>query len=555
MPARSLSIFWTFVSLLLLASSSRCQTVTGALTGQISETYAFAPSYAIRHIHGKTQYLYLTADQKRASSVFGYETAKLVLAENSSRGIATILWQYDLPVGGIGVCWWGKNGGRDNAILVNLYGGMCLKFDAPESTLPKFAGSFQIAQTEHRFLMRPETTFVSHLDTSNYDRIFYSYHSLIVLDPEKGTTTDLYRLPVFRETSSNFLTVKDVDGDGTTDIIADTGREITGRDGQNFPSTLQVWHFKDSRYERVYQGPPHQSIVTSSIPMKYSATARPGMLAQEAQFALKGAEAPDVPYVLHLYQWDGKTITDIANMAGAASNISFGQFTVADLNGDGVDELIGVEGGKTSHIVVYSYKDHNFVKKWASPAVPQDLHFGRPDDYENTGRQQVPLSGGDNDRFSLFKLVSGKYAGWESLRLPPSPPPPPPLALDVRFHWEVSNAISSDKQPRNMLVLDGNNIIQVFPNTREINGLYRTQQVQERILALARQKFPAAQVVSRKSGDEDEEPKMEVAAGKTVIITLTQSEAKAQGKTLAAYAQEWVSTVQTILKALAVPKR
>ncbi len=106
-----------------------------------------------------------------------------------------------------------------------------------------------------------------------------------------------------------------------------------------------------------------------------------------------------------------------------------------------------------------------------------------------------------------------------------------------------------------MLVLDGNNIIQVFPNTREINGLYRTQQVQERILALARQKFPAAQVVSRKSGDEDEEPKMEVAAGKTVIITLTQSEAKAQGKTLAAYAQEWVSTVQTILKALAVPKR
>jgi hypothetical protein len=104
-------------------------------------------------------------------------------------------------------------------------------------------------------------------------------------------------------------------------------------------------------------------------------------------------------------------------------------------------------------------------------------------------------------------------------------------------------------------MLDGNHLIQVTANDREINALYRTQQIQQRILDLAKQSFLPSQIVARKAGDEDEEPKMEVAAGKTIVIILTQSEAKAQGKTLPALAQEWVSAIRQVLTTLAKPPK
>jgi len=552
---QALLTLWLSLSLCIVTGIAFGQTDDAAqLKQQAQLAYFTVPSYAMRRIHEKTQYLFLAPDPKREhdATLFGFDTAKLVLAEHSAEGKTSILWQYDLPQGGVSVCWWNENSEHQNAIFVEMYGGEYSTFAAPINDPPSLINTFQFADSDHHLIENVLTTFVSPQQLNLPDHIFYSSYALIALNLTKGSTTDISRLSDFRETSSNFLAVRDVDGDGTIDIIGDSGRYVGGKAPQFFPSTFRVWHYLNGQYVQIYQSAPHDSIVTGSIPFQYAKTARPAMLAQEAHFpGLKNAPQ-ETRYALHLYQWDGKAITELANTVGLLPGQLYGAFVAADLRGDGVQEVVTMFVKDSPQIAVLDYKNHQFVKVWESPPLDYNIEFGRPDNYRGAG-QQIPLTDPDTGGKRLFRFAGGKYVGWERMLKPPPPPAPSPPALETRFHWEERGMMSNT--PKHLLILDGNPLIQVFANTRELNAEYRAEQIQKRVLDLAKQKYPPAQVIARKVGDEDEEPKMEVAAGTTVIITLTESEAKTAGKPLNAYAQEWAGAVRLALMTLAKPPK
>jgi len=516
--------------------------------------YYTALPQSVRKVGQAEQFLFTVNDPSSVDSPV-FPGCRLVLAQHDKEG-TSIVWQYRLSeseTAGIPI-WFGDKSEKDKShIFVMLNNNTCLTFSANGITPPQPEKHFSIHSANGVMDLNLHQAFFAYSFLNNDPVIFFSRYALLELDLVMGKTQAVFQLPVLSDNFTHYLAVEDLDGDGTTDIVGDTSlAQIVKGEVVHSPGTIRVWHSTPQGYQQIYASTPrhHWTVESDAAPM--GADKKPVIVANELSEAVGG-----VDLYLHLYHWDGHTIQEITSSQGVVPPLGHDGFTLAALDGQGRNSILAMVSSYdgTTHLSVLNLVQNRLIKSWMSPPMYERTRFGRVSDYEHLGKQEVPLVNPDTGKISLFKQVDNKYLGWEAMRLPPPPPPPPSPADNTRFFLEERDGTKSTDPPRNLLMLDGNVLTQVFPNTREINAEYRAQQIQKRVLNLAKQKFPPAQVVARKVGDEDEEPKMEVAAGKTIVITLTEGEAKTAGKPLPVLTQEWVSAVRQVLTTLAKPPK
>lgn len=532
-------------------------TVKADVTPQVSDNSLLEQSAASAYYRltpgaligqGNTEtFLFLSNDPAREHQIFSAQTSRLIVANRNKSGHFTIICQYDLPTGAMGAVWWG-DGKKASAALVTLYSGEYLTLSFNGISFVPLHRSY--IDTSHIGInLNPGQVFFSESKENHPAFVFFAQYALSVLNIADGQVQDIFAQPNREETSGKFLAAQDLDDDGTLDIVGDTSRFVAGASPVAYPSTLRVWHYDSGKFQEIWQGQPRQRVTIESYVLSEGRGKQPVIVAHEAKYPKQSHQD-----FLYLYRWNGKNLVEIASSEKIASPINYQGVALADLTGDGTKKIIAQVLPQTRgvRLAVFSFVANKLTKQWESPPLAAFPIFGRVSDYRGDGKQEVPLLVGDNIFF--FRQSGQKFVGWESLKLPPLPVSSPASNLDTRLDAIQYQANLPGGPFQTFLVLDEKKLKEVY-SVPTRSAFDRANDVRDCLIVLAKQKLPAAQVVSRKIGDEDEEPKMEVAAGKTVIITLTQSEAKAQGKTLAAYAQEWVSTVQTILKALAVPKR
>lgn len=543
------------VALILLATSYSCARAQSTLpdTDRLQELaaqafYKVSPQ-AIRKHNASVEFLFLTDASPRLNSP-PIESGRVILARREGLHKFSIVWQYNLPSGGIDAVWWSQTASNDkSAILVTLYDGTGLTFRAPGST-PELWQQLTIDGNGMPYV-DPGRTFFSNLNATSGDAIFFEHDALFSLYISNGKKKLVFSLPNISETSAAYLAVQDLDGDGTTEIVADTSRFIAGNPPVTYPSVLRVWHYQNDNFNEIWHGTPCDLITRQSFPFSPSRGMKSLIVTHE--------ETPGFPKIKHdflcLYRWDGKELAQIASLDNTVAPIVDRGFVPADLYGSGLQQIVAIQGSGIGNlrIAVIGLKGNAFIKIWESSPLRTAPRFGRVDDYDNTGKQEVPLF--DEGKMFLFRQSGNKFVGWEGLKMPPPAPLPLPPGADTRLDAIQYQANLPGGPFQTFLVLDGKKLMEVYPVASGRSEFDRANDIRDQLAHLAKQKFPAAQIIARKVGDEDEEPKMEVAAGKTVIITLTQSEAKAQGKTLPVLAQEWVSAVRQVLTTLAKPPK
>ncbi len=542
------------LSLMFAPASFSDQQQSNYLQKEAIYNYYAASPEVVRHQGQVEQVLFLTSDPSRVGKVFAAETSRLVLASITSQKKSSIVWQYDLPSGAGYALWWTPTRKeQDSAILVYLYSGECLTLDAPSDNLPVVRQKFSIDAPNGTMDLAVHHAFHVQDPISQSDHLFFSDNGLFDLALMTGKVNNLYSLPSPEMTFAHYLAVGDLNGDGTMNVVGDTSStEFVNGKPVHAPSVVRVWHTMSTGHQQTYSSGPKNHWAIESTITKSSLSTLPTIVANELSENPSGG----FDLYLHFYLWQNQTIKHITSSQGVVAPLIHDGFTLADLAGGGKTSVLALvspaDGG--IHLAVLNLEQDKLIKTWISPRMHGRLRFGRVISDRQSHRQEVALVNPDTREVGLFKQSSNKFTGWESFRYLP-PPPPPPKPLGIRFAWQQEDGLEPSDPARNFLMLDGNHLIQVTANDREINALYRTQQIQQRILDLAKQSFLPSQIVARKAGDEDEEPKMEVAAGKTIVIILTQSEAKAQGKTLPALAQEWVSAIRQVLTTLAKPPK
>ena len=539
------------ISFLRGNSASAQDTVN--LPQQAKQAYYTVLPQSVRSINGSKQFLIIVDDPSQEEVSVGSPGCRLVLAQRTQQGSISVVWQYRLSTTQTAptAIWYNdKLKVRDN-IFVYFYDGTCSTLHVDGNLPPVPINNFRVKSANGTMVLSRNRFFIAP-SASGEATIFFSDFALLALGLDSGKTQIVYQSPELHDNFTQYLAAEDLDGDGATDIVGDTSlvQFIKGKVVRS-SGTVRVWHDTPQGFQQIYASAPrrHWAIESAVAPM--GTDKKPVIVANELSEADDG-----VSLYLHLYRWNGIAIQEIATSEGILPPLNHDGFTFADLNGQGGNSILAsvTDKDNTVHLSVLKLVNDKLVKVWTSPPMDGRLRFGRVSDYENIGRQEVPLINPDTQKVTLFKQVGATFIGWEALRYVP-PPPPPPKPLEERFTWQQEDGLKPTDPARNFLMLDGAHLILVPANDREINALYRAQQVQQRILDLAKQNFPAAQVTARKVGDEDEEPKKEIVAGKTVIITLTESEAKTAGKPLAVYAQDWVTAVKTVLTTLAKPPK
>jgi len=514
-----------------------------------SQAFYRVPLQAVKIHDGYTDFLFLAPRYVPLGQSVQLQLGRVVCARRDNAQKFHTVWQHDLTSNAIDAVWWSQTAKNEqSAILVTLYDGSGLTFHAPESG-PKLWHQFPIDQGTGMLYVDPGKTFFSSSTSQGHDLIFFEHDALFSFDILTGSKNVIYSLPNESETNGAYIAVQDLDDDGTTEVVADTSRFVAGKEPIADPSTMRVWHYQDNKLVEIWHGNTRNLITRQSFVLG---------LAPKKHFIIthEVTPGPSQPKqdLLCLYQWNGTKLNQIASSNNTLFPIVDRGLIPVKFDKTSAPQIVTVQSSGIGHIriVVTKLQENNLIKVWESPNLNTAPRFGRADDYAGDGRQELPLL--DGDKMFLLKQVGNTYTGWEALRYVP-PPPPPSKPLEERFVWQQEDGLKPADPARNFLLLDGNHLIFVPANDREINALYRVQQVQQRILDLAKQSFPAAQVIARKVGDEDQEPRREIVAGKVVVITLTESEAKTAGKPLAVYAQEWVAAVKTVLMTLAKPPK
>lgn len=513
-----------------------------------AQVFYSVPSQALRKRNGSVEFLFLTDASPRLNSP-PIESGRVILARREGSHKFSIVWQYNLPTSGSDAVWWNQSASNDKSdILVTLYGSNALILRSADS-IPVLQNKYSIDDGNGMFYVDSGRTFFTNLVAQGNTVVFYDDFALFAYDVLTGVRTVVYSLPNRLETAAAYLAVQDLDGDGTTEIVADTSRFIAGKVPVTYPSVMRVWHFQNGNFNEIWHGTPRDLITRQSFPLSPSRDMKSLIVTHE--------ETPGFPKIKHdflcLYHWDGKELIQVAALDNTAAPVVDRGFVPVDLDGSGVQRIVAIEGSGIGnlHIAVIGLNGNKFTKIWESPPLRTAPRFGRVDDYDNTGKQEVPLF--DEGKMFLFRQSGSKFIGWEGLKMPPAAPPPPPLGPDTRLDAIEYEANLPGAPFQTYIVLDGKKVEEVYYTPPGRSAFDKANEIRDLLVRLAKQKFPPAQVIARKVGDEDEEPKMEVTAGKTVIVTLTESEAKTAGKPLAAYAQEWVSVVKQILTTLAKP--
>ena len=546
-----------FVPALMTSSFLRGSSATPQdavdLQQQAKQSYYTVLPQSCRRVNGTEQFLITVDDPSQEEVATTSPGCRLVLAERTQKGSISIIWQYRLSTThtALRAIWCNGKSYAKNSIFVYLDDGTCSTLHVDGNLPPVPTNNFRVKSANGTMVLSRNRFFIA-LSASGEATIFFSDFALLTLGLDNGKTQIVYQVSGLHDNFSQYLAAEDLDGDGTTDIVGDTSlvQFVKGKVIRS-SGIVRVWHDTLQGFQQIYASAPrrHWAIESAVAPM--GTDKKLVIAANELSEAADG-----VSLYLHLYCWNGSAIQEIATSEGILPPLNHDGFTFADLSGQGGNSILASVTDKenTIHLSVLKLVNDKMVKVWTSPPMDGRLRFGRVSNYDNVGKQEVPLINTDTQKVSLFKQVGATFTGWEALRYVP-PPPPPPKPLEERFAWQQEDGLKPADPARNFLMLDGAHLILVPANDREINALYRVQQVQQRISDLAKQSFPAAQVVARKAGDQDEEPKREVVAGKIVIITLTESKAKTAGKPLAAYAQEWVAAVKTVLTTLAVPPK
>ncbi len=306
---RHISLALTIWILASAATYAQTTATTQDLEKIASKTFYLLPAEAI-HQHGDSQeFLFLAPDLIRHDTIFGAETGKLVLGKRDINGKFSILWQYALPLGGMDAVWWSMEArSATTHFLVSLYGGQYLLFQRDGNQAPTLASSSAPLPLVESILLLPHTFFLSPPLAGMPDWLFYGIRgNLLALDLQHGHTATLWALDK-PQSVATFLMVRDLDGDGSVDIVASTSR-YDNSTRQRSPAVLRVWHYESGRYTQVYASSPQQHFAIAGMTLRVDKSSRPLIAAYEFHPQPSGG----YNRYFHLYNWNGKTLQEVTS--------------------------------------------------------------------------------------------------------------------------------------------------------------------------------------------------------------------------------------------------
>ena len=418
-----------------------------------------------------------------------------------------------------------------------------------------------LSQFQDNFLrLGPGQCFIVSPCPGSADYAFYEHFALQALNLKTGTNCQLLAPKVLRNTLSQFLGVADFDGDGAIEIVGEsTSVSYINHTTIRNPVDIHVWRFKNGEFKEVYMtnnSQPHWAI--GSFILRTGHQTPPIMVTNELHEIAGGK----VDIYLHLYRWDGKRISELANSRTLVHGLYHQGFCVADLDGDGTDEIITKSSLGGDHITVLQWDGKALLKRWESPRM-EDITFGRTADYNRDNREETALLNDvsmnpNASHIALLRTQGKDIVGWESMTYYQPPLNQPSVdQLSDRFMVTGKPKIDGGIMQYS-LCLDGKPLMYLLPTNSAPNVIFNGLEIKKHIINAVKHKVTMDQVIKdgRAIKIEGKESDMYIIkAGEEVVLQLSEEDAKAYRMPLVTLATIWLDTITKAISTLEKPNR
>lgn len=488
-------------------------------------------------------------------------TSYLCLARRDKQGHFSLVWYKELAQHEEArtAIWLPMANGKTDTLLLAMMGAQSYVYHVDQKANFQFVTHYE----DYHMNLSPRYCYLANVGPTAHPHAFYAHYPLYVLDLLSGASQILLPQPVLTNTMAFFLGVADFDQDGKLDIIGEAmSVTVENKTRKKNPTTIHVWNYQGDKLKEIYAGEPMQHWAVESLLLRTGANKPPIMITNEIH------ELPNNrrDVYLHLYGWDGKQIHELSNSKEIVHGLFYDGYEVADLDADGIDEIVAMSGIGGTHLVIMKWDGKKLSKEWDSPVLYNGISFGRTADYDRNGKEQVVLINGNatdkGKQLAFLKYQDGKYVGWETMKYVPAiPAKRSERLLDERLNYEVE--LSENDEPlHTYIVLDGERIFEVQPTTTERKARYVADDLKKKIIAAVKKQIPAENVMSRRIDDETKkEPVtyMICADGKetdgVIFIKLTADDAAAYKLPLEQVVDNMRAMIYKAMATLANPKR